>query len=126
MVIYGLTSSNPTNDFTPRGTVLANPPQNVNNNNHHSIVSFQGNWYIAYHNRAAALANGLSNAEAVYKRNICLDALNYNPDGSIQQTTITTDGSAATEELGSVPAGRGGNDSSRRAASARKLVPRAG
>jgi O-Glycosyl hydrolase len=90
--IYCETNSNPTNGFVPQGTVLANPPQNVNNNNHHSIFSYLGNWYIAYHNRAAALANGLSNGDAVYKRSVCLDRVNYNPDGSIQQVTVTTDG----------------------------------
>ena len=90
--IYCETNSNPTNGYVPQGTVLANPPQNVNNNNHHSIFSYLGNWYITYHNRAAALANGLSNGDAVYKRSICLDRVNYNADGSIQQVTITTDG----------------------------------
>ena len=90
--IYCETNSNPTTGFVPQGVVLANPPQNVNNNNHHSIVSYLGNWYIAYHNRAAALANGLSNSDAVYKRSLCLDAINYNADGSIQTTTPTTDG----------------------------------
>jgi arabinoxylan arabinofuranohydrolase len=90
--IYCETNSNPTNGFVPQGTVLPNPPQNVNNNNHHSIFSYLGNWYIAYHNRAAALANGLSNGDAVYKRSVCLDRVNYNPDGSIQQVTATTDG----------------------------------
>jgi arabinoxylan arabinofuranohydrolase len=97
--IYCETNSNPTNGFVPQGTVLANPPQNVNNNNHHSIVSYLGNWYIAYHNRAAALANGLSNSDAVYKRSLCLDALNYNVDGSIQQVTSTTDGLAQLKHL---------------------------
>src|ERR1039458_3276184 len=57
--IYCETNSNPTNGFVPQGTVLANPPLNVNHNNHSSIASYQGNWYILYHNRAAALANGL-------------------------------------------------------------------
>src|ERR1051326_8788145 len=90
--IYCETNSNPTNGFVPQGTVLSNPPQNVNNNNHHSIFSYLGNWYIAYHNRAAALANGLSNGDAVYKRSVCLDRVNYNADGSIQQVTVTTDG----------------------------------
>ena len=37
------TNSNPTNLFVPQGVVLANPPQNVNNNNHHSIVSYGTN-----------------------------------------------------------------------------------
>ncbi|MGC3959968.1 MAG: carbohydrate-binding protein [Verrucomicrobiota bacterium] len=97
--IYCETNSNPTTGFIPQGTVLANPPQNVNNNNHHSIVSYIGNWYIVYHNRAAALANGLSNSDAVYKRSLCLDALNYNADGSIQQVTPTTDGVTQLKNL---------------------------
>jgi arabinoxylan arabinofuranohydrolase len=97
--IYCETNSNPTNGFVPQGTVLANPPQNVNNNNHHAIVSYLGNWYIAYHNRAAALANGLSNGDAVYKRSLCLDAINYNANGSIQQVTATTDGLTQLKNL---------------------------
>ena len=92
MTIYCETNSNPTNGFVPQGTVLPNPPVNVFNNNHHSIVSFGGNWYVAYHNRFVAKANGLSDAVAVYKRSLCLDALNYNPDGSIIQVTPTSNG----------------------------------
>ncbi len=92
MVIYGETGSSPTNGFVPRGTVLPNPPVNVYNNNHSSIFSYQGNWYIAYHNRALAKLNGLSDAAAVYKRSLCLDRINYNADGAIQQVTITTNG----------------------------------
>ena len=99
MVIGCVTNSNPTNGFVAQNTVLANPPSNVNNNNHHSIVSFLGNHYIAYHNRAAALANGLSNGDAVYKRSLCLDAINYNADGSIQQTTPTADGLTQLKNL---------------------------
>lgn len=97
--IYCETNSNPTNLFVPQGVVLANPPQNVNNNNHHSIVSYGTNWYIVYHNRAAALANGLSNGDAVYKRSLCIDAINYNADGSIQQTSPTTDGLVQLKNL---------------------------
>jgi arabinoxylan arabinofuranohydrolase len=97
--IYCETNSNPTAGFVPQGTVLANPPQNVNNNNHHSIVSYLGNWYIAYHNRAAALANGLSGSDAVYKRSLCLDAVNYNADGSIQQVTPTANGLTQLKSL---------------------------
>jgi arabinoxylan arabinofuranohydrolase len=97
--IYCETNSTPTTGFVPQGTVLANPPQNVNNNNHHSIVSYLGNWYILYHSRAAALANGLSNGDAVYKRSLCIDAINYGADGSIQQVTPTTDGLAQLKNV---------------------------
>ena len=99
MVIYCETNSNPTNGFVPQGTVLPNPPVNVYNNNHASIVDYQGNWYIAYHNRTVAKQNGLSDADAVYKRSLCLDQVNYNPDGSLQQVTITTDGLSQVKNL---------------------------
>jgi arabinoxylan arabinofuranohydrolase len=99
MVIYCETNSNPTNGFVPQGTALPNPPNNVFNNNHHSFVSYQGNWYIAYHNRAVAKGNGLPDAEAVYKRSLGLDLVNYNADGSIQQVTITTSGLAQLKNL---------------------------
>ena len=99
MVIYCETNSNPTNGFVPSGTVLPNPPMNVFNNNHHSIVLFGGNWYIAYHNRFVAKANGLSDADAVYKRSLCLERLNYNADGSIQQVTPTTNGLSQLKNL---------------------------
>ena len=92
MVILCQTNSNPTNGFTPTGAVLANPPDNVYNNNHHSIVSYQGNWYIAYHNRAAALQNGLSTDAAVYKRSLGLDRLAYNADGTMPAAACTTNG----------------------------------
>jgi len=99
LVIYCETNSNPTNGFVPEGTVLANPPVNVNNNNHHSIFQFQGNWYVAYHNRAVAKANGLSDAAAVYKRSLGLDKVNYNADGSIQQVTFTVNGLTQLKNL---------------------------
>ena len=99
MVIYCETNSNPTNGFVPAGTVLPNPPVNVFNNNHHTIVSFGSNWYIAYHNRYVAKANGLSDASAVYKRSLCLDQVNYNADGSIQLVTPTTNGLAQLKNL---------------------------
>ena len=99
MVIYCETNSSPINGFVPQGTVLPNPPQNVYNNNHASIFTYQGNWYIAYHNRAAARQNGLSDAAAVFKRSLCLDQVNYNADGSIQQTTPTVDGLVQLKNL---------------------------
>jgi arabinoxylan arabinofuranohydrolase len=80
---YGLGSSSPTSGFSFRGSVLQAPSNN--NNNHHSFVSFLGNGYAAYHNR---VVSGL----AVYKRNLCLDRLSYNADGTLQRVTSTSDG----------------------------------
>nr|WP_169303862.1 carbohydrate-binding protein [Ruminiclostridium cellulolyticum] len=86
-------SDNPITGFQYKGTVLANPPLNEGNNNHHTIFPFKGDWYIAYHNRALAIANGAASGDArTYQRSVCIDKLNYNADGTMQKVTITTDG----------------------------------
>lgn len=82
MRIDYMTSSNPTSGFTYRGTVLPNPWQN-NNNNHHSILEYNGQWYIFYHNRAVSNERGASG----YQRSINVDRLFYNSDGTIQQVS---------------------------------------
>ncbi|HWD18168.1 MAG TPA: family 43 glycosylhydrolase [Verrucomicrobiae bacterium] len=99
LVIYCETNSNPTNGFAPEGTLLANPPQNVNNNNHHTVFAYAGSWYIAYHNRALALQNGLAPAAAVYKRSLGLERVNYAANGSVSQVSVTTDGLAQLKSL---------------------------
>lgn len=86
-------SDSPMSGFRYVGTVLPNPPSNEGNNNHHTILSYKGSWYIAYHNRALAIANGASAGDArTYQRSVCIDRLNYNADGTIQKVTITTEG----------------------------------
>lgn len=75
-----MTSNNPTSGFTHRGTILPNPWQN-GNNNHHSIVDYNGQSYIFYHNRAIANERGASS----FQRSINVDRLFYNGDGTIQQ-----------------------------------------
>ena len=75
-----MTSSSPTSGFTHRGTILPNPWQN-GNNNHHSILEHNGQWYIFYHNRAVANERGASS----FQRSINVDRLFYNSDGTIQQ-----------------------------------------
>jgi hypothetical protein len=79
-----MTSSNPMTGFQHRGTVLGNPWDNLGNNNHHSIIEFQGQWYIFYHNRA------LSNS--TYQRSVCVDYLYYNSDGTIQRVNDSQQG----------------------------------
>ncbi len=83
-----MTSDNPTTGFTYRGIVAGQPPNN-NNNNHAAIVEFNGQWYHAYHNRIVASQAGIP---AVYRRNIAIERLNYNADGTIQQIAYTTNG----------------------------------
>ena len=83
-----LTSTSPTSGFTYRGVVAGQPPSN-GNNNHHSIFEFNGSWYHAYHNRVVATQAGVPTS---YRRNLALERLEYNADGTIQQVAYTTDG----------------------------------
>ncbi|HEX2926875.1 MAG TPA: carbohydrate-binding protein [Ruminiclostridium sp.] len=86
-------SDNPLTGFQYKGTVLPNPPSNEGNNNHHTIFQFKGDWYMAYHNRALAISNGAASGDArTYQRNVCIDKLTYNSDGTMQKVTITKDG----------------------------------
>ncbi|MBN2441208.1 MAG: family 43 glycosylhydrolase [Spirochaetales bacterium] len=79
-----MTSDNPMTGFEYQGTILANPWDNLGNNNHHSIVEYDGQWYIFYHNRAVS--------DAVYQRSVCIDYLYYNSDGTIRPVNATQEG----------------------------------
>lgn len=68
------TGDNPLGPFTFRGYIL-NPV--LGWTTHHSIVEFQGKWYLFYHD--AELSRGVD-----YKRNIKVAELIYNADGTIQ------------------------------------------
>lgn len=74
--------------YTYRGVLAGQPPSN-SNNNHASEFEFNGKWYHAYHNRYVATQAGIA---TTYKRNLALEVLNFNADGSIQQVAYTTDG----------------------------------
>src|SRR5262245_48352328 len=86
-------SSSPMTGYQITGTVLPNPPNNVNNNNHASIFTYKGVWYIAYHNREVAIQNGITDSTAlIYQRSVAIDRVTYNTNGTIKQTVITKDG----------------------------------
>ena len=92
-IVY-MTGNNPVGPFTFRGPVLRNPAingQNINrhNNNHHAPVEYQGKWYMFYHDRRVADAN---NAPSVNQRNISVDSLVYNADGTMKEVVVTHDG----------------------------------
>ena len=88
MRIDYLQSTSPTSGFTYGGTVSPQPPLN-NNNNHQAIFKFNGEWYEAYHNRAVAIR---ANIPPIHKRNLCLDKISHNADGSIETMVNTEDG----------------------------------
>ena len=90
------TSNNPTTGFTYRGTLADRPPSDNYNNNHHSIFSFNGVWYHAYHNRYVAIQAGIQDT---YRRNLGCERLNYNADGTIQKIVYTTNGMPQTANV---------------------------
>lgn len=56
------------------------------NTNHQSIVQFKGKWYFIYHN-GAIQKDGSS-----YSRSVCIDSLEYNPDGTMKRVQMTSEG----------------------------------
>jgi hypothetical protein len=79
--IHYATGSSPMGPFTYRGVLL----DYVNvSTNHHSIIEYQGQWYVAYHKNARA-------GGGEYKRSVVMDRLYYNPDGTIR-TVVQTPG----------------------------------
>jgi arabinoxylan arabinofuranohydrolase len=74
-----LVSDNPVTGWQYTGTVLQQPDGNDSNNNHHSIIEYQGNSYIFYHNRVLANREGRSS----FQRSITLDNLTYDPQGNV-------------------------------------------
>lgn len=85
--IYYITADNPmfiNSEF--QGVVLPSPSldgKNINlkNNSHESIILFNDQWYMFYHDRR------ISNK--AYKRNVCVDLLEYNEDGTMQKVVVT-------------------------------------
>jgi arabinoxylan arabinofuranohydrolase len=90
-----MTSNHPAQGFTYRGVVSDQPP--LNNNNHHAAqFEFKGGWYHIYHNRVVANEAGIP---AGFRRNLAIDAFDYEPDGSIRKVTYTADGVAQLGHL---------------------------
>jgi len=83
-----LKSSSPMSGYTYGGIIGDQPPEN-GDNNHASEFLFKDKWYHAYHNRAVAKAAGIAPG---YRRNLAIEPLEFNADGSIKQITYTKDG----------------------------------
>jgi hypothetical protein len=54
---------------------------------HHSVIAVPGSdtWYIVYHRRPLGTKNG-------NHREVCIDEMRFNPDGTIRPVKITFDG----------------------------------
>jgi hypothetical protein len=56
---------------------------------HPSVIEFKRQWYFFYHDGAYAL-NGTPGGDC--RRQVCVEYLYFNPDGSIKPITLTTEG----------------------------------
>jgi arabinoxylan arabinofuranohydrolase len=74
-------SDAPMSGFEYVGTILPTPAENNGDNNHHSMLEYEGQWYIFYHNRVLANQVGKSN----FQRSITLDKMSYDEAGLINQ-----------------------------------------
>lgn len=74
------TSDSVTGPWTYRGVINDLLP--TSETNHQGIVEFKGKWYFVYHN--AGLPGG-----GVYRRSLCVDALEYDEDGLIKKVVRT-------------------------------------
>jgi hypothetical protein len=73
--------------FTRVGKILQQDPAVATGAGHHSVIPVPGSdtWYIVYHRRPLGTKNG-------NHREVCIDTMRFNADGTIQPVTITFDG----------------------------------
>ena len=79
------TGSSPLGPWTERGTVLEKRLEDgIKGPGHHSVVQEPGSdtWHIAYHRFAVPAGNGTN-------REVAIDRMTFNPDGTIQPITPT-------------------------------------
>ncbi len=78
------TSRSPLGPFKYGGVIVDNDGCDPANwNNHGSIVEFKGKWYVFYHRTT----NGVINS-----RKACIEPINFNQDGSINEVEMTSQG----------------------------------
>lgn len=80
------TGKSPMGPFKYGGVIVDNANCDPGNwNNHGSIVEFNGQWYVFYH-------RATHNSRMM--RKACLEPITFNPDGSINEVEMTTQGAS--------------------------------
>ena len=97
-IVYA-TSKNVLGPYEYQGVIL---DQVNSGTNHHSIVEYEGKWYLFYHNSNLYFKNhpneepkfgwGYAGSPHPYRRSINVDYLYYNEDGTIQKVIPTDEG----------------------------------
>lgn len=80
------TSHSPMGPYTYGGVIIDNDHCNPGNwNNHGSIAEFKDQWYVFYHRSTHACEK---------MRKACMEPIVFNPDGSIDEVEMTSQGAA--------------------------------
>ncbi len=85
---------NPLGPFKFAGVIMDESPMNCWTN-HQSLIQFEGQWYLFYHQNAFSPKFDKS-------RSICIDSLFFNEDGTIQKVTPTLRGVGKTPASGKI------------------------
>ncbi len=85
-VAYAIGES-PLGPFKRIGKILQQDPKVATGAGHHSVIPVEGSdtWYIVYHRRPLGDRNG-------NHREVCIDEMRFNTDGTIQPVKITFEG----------------------------------
>jgi hypothetical protein len=81
-------SDNPMGPYEYKGIIIDEHPSGCWTN-HHSIVQFQGTWYIFHHDRLMSTSDS--------QRSAMIDYLHFNEDGTIQKVVPTLRGVGVTK-----------------------------
>lgn len=95
MRIDYMTGDHPIEGYEYKGVVGDQPPIN-NNNNHAAQFQFKDHWYHVYHNRIVAKQAGIPTG---FRRNLAIEEMEFNDDGSIKKVSYTTDGVKQLEHV---------------------------
>jgi arabinoxylan arabinofuranohydrolase len=80
------TSKSPMGPFKYGGVIIDNNNCDPGNwNNHGSIVEYKGQWHVFYHR---------ATHNSMFMRKACVEPIFFNPDGSINEVEMTTQGAA--------------------------------
>jgi hypothetical protein len=89
---YYAMSDSPYGPFEYKGELNLGPP---GAQDHHSIIEYHGQWYYFYH-------VGNYNGGSMYRRNVCVDSLFYNEDGTMREIVQSASG-VGPDPIGSAP-----------------------
>ncbi len=85
---------NPLGPFKVTGVIMDETPMGTWTN-HHSVIQYNGQWYLFYHQSAYS-------PKFDKNRSVCIDSLFFNEDGTIRKVISTNRGVGITSALGKI------------------------